>query len=832
MDFKTDKSGFSRPAAMFKTLRRLHGHNLENQGLNDLTEAFQNFITRAKYFSIGRLRRTWSHSAIEFMKYRRLLPMLTSEGQRSDQFDGMHSVKFHIHLSAILPNLNTQFEGMLCPMKIGQLIFINFINSDDSFMSSAFIKRSDSIRSDVSVVSSSGVSLRHVKGEEKKIVVTNISPRVTNTQLASFFSKFGKISLCRIPSEERYQSIYATMPKVVRSSVVAHITFKKVEGAERAKNASADELKFYDKVMIVSSYSSARRRGTSAATNADENKTGAAIIALGNSSLDDDSLSLDSLAISTRSTSAFTLSDVSSLFGSRTSLQDLPSKVLEKIFSLLPAIDRIRLERVNKKFLEAAVKSWSFNDSFSFADDSCVNRTFTGTHPLRIVHLKSLLARCGVHLRRLNLSGVVHLLDEKAFEVISTYCPHLLEVNVSGLTGHSVALRNFGESLPRLQSFVYRDMVNVGDKSLWYFFKTNGSRMLNVDLRGCRRIKGRCLRLFSANLEKINLDGCYRLDNTAIEDLCLKSPNVIELRLSGCSQIDDQRLSLITRSMTDLRTFALCGDCFGSLSSEGLIAISRLSSLTDLSLDFNSAVSDEVLEALIDGAPHLSSLSLAYSGSDATLTEHSLRRVSDLKNLKTVDVSSLAAVNNDVFEDIIKGCKQLRDIRARSCTYLGDDGVYSLRTLRFLEHADFSGCLLLTTKGVQNLLNAFPRQSKNSVGEKEDRLNAITVVVGGSVCDVSALRTRATRIVIDPADYSSLSSNTARDLIISRSGVLEICVDSDEDVSGDEFESLTAHRSFIMDTLNIEEDDSPMDSEQSIKEWAEREARQLGLLNK
>lgn len=49
-------SASSQAHSMFKTLRRLHGHNLENQGLNDLSEAFQNFITRAKFFSIGRLR--------------------------------------------------------------------------------------------------------------------------------------------------------------------------------------------------------------------------------------------------------------------------------------------------------------------------------------------------------------------------------------------------------------------------------------------------------------------------------------------------------------------------------------------------------------------------------------------------------------------------------------------------------------------------------------------------------------------------------------------------------------------------------------------------------
>jgi hypothetical protein len=45
--------------ATFKMLRRLHGQNLESQGLNNLSEEFQSFVTRAKFFSLGKLRRTW-----------------------------------------------------------------------------------------------------------------------------------------------------------------------------------------------------------------------------------------------------------------------------------------------------------------------------------------------------------------------------------------------------------------------------------------------------------------------------------------------------------------------------------------------------------------------------------------------------------------------------------------------------------------------------------------------------------------------------------------------------------------------------------------------------
>lgn len=77
------------------------------------------------------------------------------------------------------------------------------------------------------------------------------------------------------------------------------------------------------------------------------------------------------------------------------------------------------------------------------------------------------------------------------------------QVNISGLKGHWMALRNFGDSLPSLRSVTYREMVHVGDKSLWYLFKANGSGLVKVDLRGCRRMKGRCLRLFGPALEQV-----------------------------------------------------------------------------------------------------------------------------------------------------------------------------------------------------------------------------------------------------------------------------------------------------------------------------------------
>lgn len=50
---------------------------------------------------------------------------------------------------------------------------------------------------------------------------------------------------------------------------------------------------------------------------------------------------------------------------------------------------------------------------------------------LLIIHrdaFQAILTRCGLHLKQLDMSGVVHLLDDQAFEIVSSLCPNLEKV--------------------------------------------------------------------------------------------------------------------------------------------------------------------------------------------------------------------------------------------------------------------------------------------------------------------------------------------------------------------------------------------------------------------
>ncbi|KAK6737214.1 hypothetical protein RB195_019731 [Necator americanus] len=721
------------PQTMFKALRRLHGQNLECRGLNDMSEAFQSFVTRARFFSVGKLRRTWSHSAAEFIKYRRLLPMLLAGGQNFDSGE-----------------------------------------TDDFDASLAFHAKSK---------------------EDRKIIVTNVSPRITPSQLQSFFSQFGKVSHCSLPREDRRHTMFGTLPRFQKNCGTAVITFKKAEDAEKAKRASPEELKFYEQTMVVSAYVS-RRKGGKGVVLADDSKEEAFALSRASSS--------QSLASTTMSSSGI----------EGCSLDDLPPRGLERIAAYLSVNDSIRMERVSKRCMEASMKSWALIPRIVLSRDC---EGFGKSNPFRNHHLKAILRRCGVHLKSLDISGIVHLLDEKALEMIASSCPSLEELDLSGVRASWESLGELSDALPSLRKLTYRDMANASDKAFWYLIKGCGRSLRFLDIRGSRRLHGRCFRLLGSELEQLYLDGSTHVDEMAFEDLCINAGSLKELRINDCYKVTDENLSMISRTMPDLRVFTLCGDRFEKLTTAGLSHICHMSSLVELALDYNSLVDDAFVIKISEVLTSLKTLSLANAGSDLSITTTGLRAISHLKDLEQLDLSSLAALRSGVLLEIVYSCRSLSLLQLRNCVYLSDEGVKGLAKMKNIRHLDLSGSILVTNEAVQEFIKGFPQQDKS---------DPVTIVVGGTAAVSSRLSVRGSRVVVDLSDYTTVFVMPDRQPSSFRIGT-----GSDDDASDDEFESLTAQRSFYIDAV-CGEDDSPIEDEGQLQEWAEREARNLGLIGK
>ncbi|CAJ0573181.1 unnamed protein product, partial [Mesorhabditis spiculigera] len=725
------------PHAMFKTLRRLHGQNLESRGLNDLTDAFQNFVTRARFFSIGKLRRTWSQSAAEFMKYRRLLPQLLADGQEFGNDEA-----------------NDAFDAVL--------------------------------------------SFQAGQKDERKIVVGNISSRVTASQLQSFFSRYGKVVHCSLPKTDSKKSLFSTLPKSAKNTGTAVITFKKPDEAEKAKAACDEDLKFYDQIMTVSAYVAKKKGGKGMV-------------------LSDDTPDESRLSRASSTQSLASQMSVSAHEGTSFNLDALPDRALEHVLASLPIFDAIKYERVNKRWMEASMKSWNHINTLTFSREADgQGRGFTKQSPLLTSQLRAILRRAGAHLRALDLSGVVHLLDGKAPAVIAERCPNLKCLDISGISASWQSLGELGDSLHGLEKLSYRDMSCATDKHLWFLVRGSAKSLKFVEFRGCRRFRGRCFRLFGHHLEQLYLDGCSRIDEMAIEDLCTNATQLKELRLNECFRITDSSINMISRTMPDLQAITLCGDSFTQLSSSGLSHLSRLTNLVEIALDYNPLVSDELINHLVEHATGLKCVSLANAGTDQSISTAGLRRLAELRDLEQIDLSSIAAVRSPVLTDLFTKCPKLELIQLRNCVYLCDDGLSQAGKSRRLRHLDLSGSILITSNSVQELIKAFPQT---------DGATTITVVVGGTVAEASALRVKGSRVAVDFSDYSSLVNMAG-----SQCSTGGFQIGNDDDESDDEFDVLTAQRSFYIDAICGEDESPVLENEKEMLEWATREAKNLGLI--
>jgi len=81
---------------------------------------------------------------------------------------------------------------------------------------------------------------------------------------------------------------------------------------------------------------------------------------------------------------------------------------------------------------------------------------------------------------------------------------------------------------------------------------------------------------------KLVLDGCSRLDDEAIEELCARCSSIQKLSLNGCYSLSNESLALLSRHMKSLQTLNLSGDQFEKIDEEGLLSLEEITTLQDL----------------------------------------------------------------------------------------------------------------------------------------------------------------------------------------------------------------------------------------------------------
>lgn len=217
-------------------------------------------------------------------------------------------------------------------------------------------------------------------------------------------------------------------------------------------------------------------------------------------------------------------------------------------------------------------------------------------------------------LQELNLAGLQELAD-LSFNRLSSCAPHLERLSLaychlSFESGPAWSSRSSQISYPAQLSF----------RNLLQFVRERAGRLQALDL-SCTGLLPEALQALSQvaglQLQELSLHNCWELSTESVATLCRQQPGLTSLDLSGCSELADRALLVVSQGLRHLRHLNLRK--LQGLTDAGCRALGALRELQSLNMAECCLVSGrELVQAL--GATHrapppLVSLSLAYCSS-------------------------------------------------------------------------------------------------------------------------------------------------------------------------------------------------------------------------
>ncbi|XP_071180510.1 putative RNA-binding protein EEED8.10 isoform X2 [Mytilus edulis] len=519
----------------------------------------------------------------------------------------------------------------------------------------------------------------------RKIFVGNISYRVTQKRLTKFFSKFGTVDYCYMVKDHIHK----------RPKGIAFVTFSSTKDLTVALNATEEQLTLDGRLMRVLCAEESSRVKHKEGTVWDS------------PSLADNVEKLvisDDFADHNDKETSECLSECH--------INKLCDDTLILIMSMVPWRQRMCLERVCKRWLILAQRSWHKQGSIHFQS---VFKRFEG---LTDTKLCSVLVRCGVYLRTLDMSASPRLLTDMSMDVIAEHCPNLEVVDLSGMSITDISLRTLAQKCIKLKSICLQRCFHVSDKGLQWLFE-NCKQIENVNLQGNNNISGNCFQKIGDYCKVLNLSDCSKLTDTGVLKICRHCKQLRELSISNCQLLTDKSLEKISESLTNIATIYI-EKTFANVSRDGLMKIAKLSKLRDVHMSQNLVVNDDLLSAIAIGCPFLETLDISCCHRDVTGV--GVKALGICSSLTTLDISYLYKVDDESIQ-VLSRNGRLRCLTARACSGLTDSAFEDLACLcPNLESLDVSGCLDITNHTVTSFL-----QSPESDQEK-----TLMLCIGGT----------------------------------------------------------------------------------------------------
>ncbi|KAL3219059.1 hypothetical protein MRX96_050562 [Rhipicephalus microplus] len=207
----------------------------------------------------------------------------------------------------------------------------------------------------------------------------------------------------------------------------------------------------------------------------------------------------------------------------------------------------------------------------------------------------------------------------------------------------------------------------------------------------------------------LNLSWCPQIDDSAIDCLSSRLPNLEELYLVGCDHIADSSMGFIAARLPKLRVLDI-KECevsnaglqrLAGFGEDGVLSTTLgVKALTHLGLEDCTLVSDAGLESISLGLVQLSSLDLSMC---LSVTDSGLQHVGEMASLKKLSLVSCEELTGLSIQHLAK-LTDLRTLNISECDLVTKDGIAVVAShLHNLRAIHMRYCMGLTNIALKHL---------------------------------------------------------------------------------------------------------------------------------
>ncbi|XP_043278174.1 putative RNA-binding protein EEED8.10 isoform X2 [Venturia canescens] len=371
-------------------------------------------------------------------------------------------------------------------------------------------------------------------------------------------------------------------------------------------------------------------------------------------------------------------------------IHTLNDDCLTEIFLCLPVADRIRMERVCKRWQAVSHKSWRAVkkldlSSLTWGLNTRMRKQYVDTPALRKVLLK-----CGNFLNHIDFSHP-HILSPSALTIVGKFCPNLQTVDISHINLSQAGIRSLSENCKNITKFVMKSLTGPCEKDLAQLFAVN-KKLKSLKITKSHHMSGRCL-------------------------LHLPCESIQEIHLHNGIAILPCHMDATT-----LTTLQLDGE-FPIVSAVALQQIAQLFNLETLVIRRNYLLTNKLLHLLAVNCKRLSLLDIFAC---EFVTNEGLASIATLPNLQHLVISYVTSITDEG----LVGMHNLRTLECHRCITLQDAGVSSLIEMApNLELLDLSGCPITNTT-LEVAIKATKRRSNNVI---------LKIVIGDTLTNLAEI---------------------------------------------------------------------------------------------